>query len=1249
MSDELDLQALMDLIDADAPPETPNGVLAAVDGLTKRLSLLDPLHALAVIAGLQTDPAFGANMVRLDMAMRLVRLCSSATGRPTRDKVFRLLNRDMVDCGLHHLEDPPEDFFLTTVATSRGPFRLFQGVWEKAGPFTEDLVSAFGRLPPSSWGAHAFDSAHDLLSLSDLIAFRAGLQGRTAAAGQPGGKLNLPAERQLLSIRGRCLVSWSSLAKLGITADGLSPFFMDTETNADFGDARPGDSDLERRPIAAFAEGIIVVAPHNLSTAARAHLIETAIANDAGGRLRHELLQAQSERITISSFSEMWDVPAQSIEGHPVKQTVWQRSAGRPVHLLQLVDDFEGSPPVNFGGVSESESLDRVASQSIAFVRDIMRKRPDFREGLTIIFLGGWGRAGSLSLPKDDPDWDVIAVEPEDAAAMSLVGSGRPMDLWRLNKQLRRIEAQGFEICGANGWLNLFALWLHTDRTLIPEHQIDFQPPAIFNFPTDLLLEVRQDAARRNERRALPLPNGRFEIVTRLDRDDYFDANKPTYVSTEGIRRGEMLGVVLGHRPVWVRVVPDSVSDRSFDTHETWKAVLHWLEVGMSAFDARYRGEDRSAVLISLEIEWPRDRLGNPVENADIDASIAVELNVSGRTAGVRLSPAWQHGLHRPDNYAELRLAAVLFAVIGALTGTAVAMDDLFAMMCEVVGSDDIRWRHSFVADRPLTLLKAHGMLEPFHEVPLSATALVRCGSTFATRPRVMCSTINGAEECFAFLMAQHGALLQQLCASLRTYDRAQIVQASLSRIVSALAEEEMWTMSARALRAIHGAEKDIERSLKRRNEINAAIRGGLIVAEIAAVEAANDEGLAVGEADLDELMALALLLFQTAELVPPMRAGFMDSQLKISPTGDILHDHSFSRSALAPSVQIRHSEQRAEADKSYRLHFEKAPESAPLPDKYEAAVSAEYHMSFDAYLAFSGACAELAISAGTAILRLSRSALLSALGSLPGFDDFDLGPAIDGLTLDCRANWATLPAGTAASDFDISRFDRHFSLIRRPIIALSEVDDPMLVVSPPMIERAALHNLAGSIHGGLQGKFWSSAEMRKYVGGVAETKGLEFNDRVAEVVRGLGPKAYHSVALSDALRHKGTDLVKRLGDVDVLALSADGRHAWVIEAKDIRFCRTLAETTSRMGEYRGQTDAKGRRDNLRKHLDRVDYVREHREDLAKRYNLPGPPTVHGLVVLDSPQPMAFMPSHTSPDAHFIMLSQLGEVAWTKQ
>ena len=62
-------------------------------------------------------------------------------------------------------------------------------------------------------------------------------------------------------------------------------------------------------------------------------------------------------------------------------------------------------------------------------------------------------------------------------------------------------------------------------------------------------------------------------------------------------------------------------------------------------------------------------------------------------------------------------------------------------------------------------------------------------------------------------------------------------------------------------------------------------------------------------------------------------------------------------------------------------------------------------------------------------------------------------------------------------------------------------------------------------------------------------------------------------------------------------------RNLRVIEAKNLRLCRTAAEAAARMWEYRGEflTDERGRRrpDKMFRHLRRVDYLRQHKDRLS--------------------------------------------------
>jgi hypothetical protein len=131
-------------------------------------------------------------------------------------------------------------------------------------------------------------------------------------------------------------------------------------------------------------------------------------------------------------------------------------------------------------------------------------------------------------------------------------------------------------------------------------------------------------------------------------------------------------------------------------------------------------------------------------------------------------------------------------------------------------------------------------------------------------------------------------------------------------------------------------------------------------------------------------------------------------------------------------------------------------------------------------------------------------------------------------------------------------------------------------------------------------------------------------------------------------LNHKGTDDVKRLGDVDVLVLSPDRKRIWVIEAKDLKMCRTLGETARRLSEYQGITKTNGKPDNLLKHLNRVDYVRKHAADLQSRFKLTELPQVSGMVVVGSPQPMEMIAIKGGKDAVTVRKESLAEVPWNE-
>lgn len=1229
-------------------PSVPAEALERVPVLKRRLARWDRVGAIALLSGLQTEPALQANSIRLCWATRLILSAANGTHLPTRTDLMRLLNVDFAKAGINRREDPNEDFFAEPIATSRGEFQILVGTWHNPASFTDNLLQAFEALSDAPPKTAALDAAYALIAIGDLITKRAGLQRRHIGDGNPQSQISIPGRERLQSYATRVFFTWAELSDLGIEPEHLAPFALSTSELAECVTLIPGTAPVDFRPMLYLSDGVLVASPTNISTAVRAHLIECAVAGHVEEALQYQMLAAQARMVSETRFVDLDRLPVMKGRGHIIRNGFYEESAGRYVHVLQIADDFEDWKTHGFGVVAPSKmSLELVLEESALAAKKSMEQLPGYKRGMTLLMMGGWGRGRTIGLPEHEElkDWLFLSIEPADAVSISGCDHGKIADLWRLHQQLGIVQRQGFHLENQSGTLNLFHWWRESDNALVPPQRLEMTPPYNIVIPTDSLLEARREGQHAHDRRAVRHPDGSFRIMLRLDPTDVFGGLDPIYGSYESAGKGVLLGVVLvGAEPAWIRLQNGRDDPNVFESYQTWRTALHWLEAVMPAFEAEF-GKLTSPTLINLDVAWPQTLFGDLVSEQAIDASVVVEGPDSAGTMRLRLAEDWQLGLRHTENRAEVSLAAGLLSCLTLRAGVSVPQAELLNLARRAAGSVHTRWRHTFVVNRVIDELRAHGLAKTFYRVPLSAIALMKCGGAFAVEGIRPGSVVEGKSQCFKFLMALHQSSLDRLCDCLQQFDRQALVTRALSGLQTAFGEESLWKMTARALRSIHGVEEDERASLDQRNQINSCIRSCSIIAEVAASHAPLENGQALGYMDFDELQAMALAHFGICELVPALQGDLMEPRFAVSPTGDFLFDHSFGEQALVPSVRILHTETRQESDESY-ASFNAPTERSTTPDEnLLAALSAEFGVPHEVYFTLSGALGELAVGDRTDVLVLRRSELLERLGQLDYAPGQELDSMVDRLTLPARNGWADQPPYAKPWDFDVGRFDRRYSLIGRPIIALTADADPLLAIAPAMVERAALHNSAGAWEGRLQSEFWTSKEMGKFVGGAAEKLGMAFNERVAAEISKLGLIASPSVKPSDCLNHKATARVKGLGDIDVLALTPDGQHAWVIEAKDIKLCRTLAETAKRLAEYRGKPLSSGKPDNLLRHLNRVDYLRTHAADLAKRKKLHVVPQVHGLLVVDTPQPMTFVP-HASRDATFVRLTDIGNVPW---
>ncbi|MDK2759403.1 MAG: hypothetical protein KYX66_22010, partial [Blastomonas fulva] len=260
---------------ANAPPDTPTGAIKNAPKLSSFFRKLDAIGTASMLAGLLTFPIHQANY-RLEWAGRLALALGSGNTLPNPPQLRILLNDLLEKSRVNRLEDPLEDVMVSAIPTAQGDFRLLTGLWEKAAHHTESVLRAFERLPGDDQKQTALMRAYALLRISDVICERSNLAANAMGASNPRKPMRLTGAGLLANAKARVEFGWDELTAFGVSKEILAPFLLPPAAFPDLLEKALGDSKLEFQHIVQTEAGIAVIAPTNLSTASRGHLIDTA-------------------------------------------------------------------------------------------------------------------------------------------------------------------------------------------------------------------------------------------------------------------------------------------------------------------------------------------------------------------------------------------------------------------------------------------------------------------------------------------------------------------------------------------------------------------------------------------------------------------------------------------------------------------------------------------------------------------------------------------------------------------------------------------------------------------------------------------------------------------------------------------------------------------------------------------------------------------------------------------------------------
>ena len=1167
---------------------------------------------LIKLAGLLYEEELHSNLITTEAMIHQLFLSQRGQKVMNAVEISRLFN------GIHSTyigswEDPAEDTMVGVANSIKGSYMFLSGLWESSCFYTQIFIDLIDEMPDTKSFSDIKKSVRAILTLSNESISRTNLKRYQKGSDYPQSEWDF---HSYISNEKRNIVVFSldDLAHLGVEKKDLKPFiFEDPEitslTNESF-----GSSSLERKPIYRTQDGTYILAlPTALSVAIRLFVIEQA--NRLG--LLEQLQHAMQVRYTkffgedsqlLGKISNVPFSPFRDSNGSIVGADALIGIDGhRYVHFLLFFDDFFGYESGLVNGVSSSNSdLENAIKKRINKAYSYSSKIDGFKSGLSVLVGCGWGRSVMISIEREPEtnNWLLESVPAPDLDTFNRITSMNPFTFWRLIEAKHRVLEVGVYTQNVNGLLNLYSWAKGNDFNIIPHSAFDEDLgslSSIFMMITqNALLDVRWEVQNEDDIHKVLNPYGEIISVRRLTKNSYFkeDRFKPIYASVDNLEKGQLLGLIEGNLCSWWCTPLHSESQNKDILYRLWHGVCNWIyktDLALSEL-----GCSSSYANVCFKIEF---------EDIDVPTQASQVLAPETLTTLIKTSTSVENGIlhinckflknyflafHRADNVAERTIIKSLLTAFIKESVECNNHDVSVEDILDHIFTDNYgKEVHMLTAQSFMDYVKM-SLPEPL-ALDRFDDATIKIGLAWISKNYTEPCNIYGKTECTQYLQDLTLNLWKEIQSYLRSFNKKSLILFLLENHTAVEADIEHWQRTFKAMLGLHNDKDDVYSvALERISSNNAALTGSRILIEMAICESLDNGGKAPNMLDLTKLITFSTAIFQYGNLSDTIMYELVKPQLKLSTYGDVQFDHTAYDTVITPygksvqTVMINHASDKYDNYFSEPEVHEKVV--GLLGQDFEAAWHEEFGVSIDEARKILDFFENIGIKKNKAVYEISCSDLFYQSNTI-GISDVALKAFIDRFTLPQRSGWMALSSEFRVSDISPWRYRRRLSLTARPLIILGE----KLVIAPSLIRRGVLYCLSNSLDATLDGSFFKTRAMKKWIGEQRNQSGHRFNQEAADKFSSFGWKVEADVKVSKILKKRTK---KDFGDVDVLAWNPSEKIVYLVECKDLEFAKTQGEIAKQTYEFRGVTKSDGKPDRLRKHIDRFQVLDENIDKL---------------------------------------------------
>ena len=650
-----------------------------------------------------------------------------------------------------------------------------------------------------------------------------------------------------------------------------------------------------------------------------------------------------------------------------------------------------------------------------------------------------------------------------------------------------------------------------------------------------------------------------------------------------------------------------------------------WIPRIASAIE-RHADRLRSTVYIGVDFLALSD-MGPITEIPDeavIRQSISSDLHRKDGMVVLSVGDAFERGMQDVSNVSERVLVDELCRALFDLFRIELTDETFQRLLTQIVPNDAARYVHAFYASqfRDFVSPSLRGQIIESDELD---SAILRSGLAFCVESRTKGRfSTRSKRQATQFLNSLVHKLESQLIGVCQSLDRNQLLEQALWNHERAVQSRQRWMRTAKANFALRQQSSGVAEVIAARDiELSDTIFASLIVAEIALCESPVEGGLQPGTLDLCRLQCLAGAIAHFGGWSDAIHMDAMSPRLTITALGDVQVDDEFRSQILMPFAKAGSGGRIREAIHRYAENFEPpsvGKSSRTLNSDFEDAWKTEFGFSILEMRQAIDLLEDIGIKQAVAVFSMSWGDFLRIVESAVA----DATKFIEAFVLNSRTEWRDIPSWCDVKDIQIWRFRRQLSVVRRPVLRVTTDGDSRVLIAPGIIRESIAYILDGYYEGTLPPRHYRSEAMRRWHGRRTNERGTQFSQAVAGAFteRGWHAEIEQKVhSLIDCGRD--TDF----GDVDVVAWNVDAKRVLIIECKHLYYGKTAGEIAEQLRDYRGKVRhdcRRQRRDDLRKHLDRIEVITEHRAVLLNTLGLPHDMQIEGWILFKNPVPMLF-------------------------